>query len=218
MADEIVDAFHQKFWGPHVVGPGIQTPRLRWMGHLAQKCPMDLFVYAEIIYETQPDLVIETGTAWGGSALFLADICTIVNRGTVVSIDINTNNFPLPRHDRLRYVIADSVGCEAARILENTRKAVAADAARCMAILDSDHSYEHVMAELKFYAGLVSPGCYLIVEDTNLNGHPIAPDFGPGPYEAVEAFLKEHPEFERDPGREKFLMTYNPGGYLRRIS
>ena len=85
-----------------------------------------------------------------------------------------------------------------------------------MVILDSGHKRDHVLEELRCYSPRVSSGQYLIVEDTNLNGNPVRPDFGPGPMEAVEEFLADHPEFTRDRSREKFLLTYNPGGYLLR--
>jgi cephalosporin hydroxylase len=85
-----------------------------------------------------------------------------------------------------------------------------------MVILDSDHSFGHVLSELRSYAPLVSTGCYLIVEDTNVNAHPVRPDFGPGPMEAVRMFLAEDGGFVVDDSREKLLMTFNPGGYLRR--
>jgi cephalosporin hydroxylase len=85
-----------------------------------------------------------------------------------------------------------------------------------MVILDSDHRAGHVYDELIAYSPLVQLGDYLIVEDTNLNGHPVYADFGPGPTEAVDKFLAEHDSFCVDTGCERFLMTLNPGGYLRR--
>lgn len=87
---------------------------------------------------------------------------------------------------------------------------------RTMVILDSDHSEAHVAAELRLYGPLVSPGCYLICEDTNINGHPVYPEFGPGPYEAVRRFLAESEGWRVDPGCEKQLVTFNPSGYLLR--
>jgi cephalosporin hydroxylase len=83
-------------------------------------------------------------------------------------------------------------------------------------ILDSDHERDHVLNELRLYAPLVSAGSYLIVEDSNVNGHPVVSDFGPGPAEAVEQFLAETEEFEVDRSREKFFLTFNPSGYLRK--
>ena len=86
-----------------------------------------------------------------------------------------------------------------------------------MVILDSEHAKQHVEKELRHYPAMVSPGCYLIVEDTNINGHPVRPDWGPGPMEALDDFLKDNREFIVDPAREKFMMTQNPRGYLKRL-
>jgi cephalosporin hydroxylase len=86
-----------------------------------------------------------------------------------------------------------------------------------MVVLDSDHHAEHVLNELRIYGEMVTVGNYLIAEDTNVNGHPVKPEFGPGPWEAVETFLKENPAFAVDSKREKFLLTFNPGGYLIRV-
>ncbi len=89
---------------------------------------------------------------------------------------------------------------------------------RVLVILDSDHSQAHVAAELEAYSGLVRKDGFLVVEDTNVNGHPTAPEFGPGPMEALDAFLAEHPEFMIDRGFERFLMTCNPRGFLVRVA
>lgn len=87
-----------------------------------------------------------------------------------------------------------------------------------MVILDSDHSEPHVSKELEAYADLVTPGSFLIVEDSNVNGHPIAPEFGPGPMEALDQFLVKRPDFVIDDRWDKFLLTFNPRGYLRRLT
>ncbi len=86
-----------------------------------------------------------------------------------------------------------------------------------MVVLDSDHSRDHVRAELEALAPLVTVGSYLVVEDTNINGHPVLPEFGPGPWEALQEFMEGNEEFEVDRGAEKFYVTMNPGGYLRRV-
>jgi cephalosporin hydroxylase len=91
-----------------------------------------------------------------------------------------------------------------------------ANGRRALVILDSDHSQAHVEKELEAYAPLVPVGCYLIVEDSNIGR--IRKDLLPGPMEAVEAFLARTDEFEIDPDREKFLITFNPRGYLRRVA
>jgi cephalosporin hydroxylase len=91
------------------------------------------------------------------------------------------------------------------------------DKDRVMVILDSDHSKVHVLNELRIYSELVTRGSYLIVEDMCLNGHPVYPGFGLGPMEAVEEFLKESKDFVADRRREKYYITFNPKGYLKRI-
>ena len=83
-----------------------------------------------------------------------------------------------------------------------------------MVILDSDHRRDHVLDELRIYKDVVTKGQYMIVEDTNLNGHPVAPEFGPGPMEALNEFLSENDELVQDKEMEKFYLTFNPGGYL----
>jgi cephalosporin hydroxylase len=87
---------------------------------------------------------------------------------------------------------------------------------RVLVVLDSDHGKTHVCEELCAYCPLVSIGSYVIAEDTNVNGHPILPQFGPGPMEAVEEFLKMNTNFAIDRSGEKHLLTFNPCGYLRR--
>lgn len=87
-----------------------------------------------------------------------------------------------------------------------------------MVILDSDHSKDHVLRELYTYGGMVTPGSYLVVEDTILNGHPVVPDHGPGPMEAMREYLQVDRSFLSDRGKGKFLMTFNAKGYLKKIN
>ena len=182
-----------------------------WLGTRAQKCPLDLWVYQEIIYERRPDTIVETGTAWGGSAFFLASMCDLVGNGRVITIDIGAAE-ERPQHERVSYLRGSSIDPE---IAQQVRAAIRDDD-RVMVILDSDHSRDHVLEELKTYAPLVTPGDYCIVEDTNVNGNPILPEFGPGPAEAVAAFLRETNDYEVDRSKEKFFMTFNPRGYWRK--
>jgi cephalosporin hydroxylase len=88
---------------------------------------------------------------------------------------------------------------------------------KVLVTLDSLHTREHVSKEIEIYSRLVSPGSYLVVQDTNINGNPVRSDFGPGPYEAVQEFLRTHDNFVVDRSREKFLLTFYPGGWLKRI-
>jgi cephalosporin hydroxylase len=182
-----------------------------WLGVATLKCPLDLWMYQELLTAIRPDLVIETGTAAGGSALFLASCMDMLGNGRVVTIDIEDKS-DRPHHDRIAYLHGSSVDPE---IVDRVRS-LSADTRSVMVVLDSNHRCEHVLAELRAYSPLVTPGSYLVVEDTNVNGHPILPTFGPGPHEAVETFLAEGAPFVRDRACERFLMTFNPGGYLRR--
>ncbi len=206
----IVDAFHRLYYdGPE--GQGRVFHRTTWMGVTCLKCPLDLWNYQEILAEVRPDLVVETGTHLGGSALFLAQMLELIGSGEVISIDYRDRP-GRPRHPRLRYVTGSSSDASLVRGLLEARPDE-----RRLVILDSDHSREHVTNELELFAPWVSVGSYLIVEDTNVNGHPVLPAHGPGPSEAVAGFLARHAEFEADASREKLLLTFNPGGYLRRI-
>ena len=202
----VVDAFHRLYYDRHET----TWTSTSWLGTTVLKCPLDLWNYQEILVETRPDLIIETGTHLGGSALYLAGICDLIGSGRIVTVDVEDR--PRPVHGRITYLEGSSTSEE---VLERVTE-LAQDAERVMVILDSDHSRDHVFRELELYAPLVSKGCYLVVEDTNVNGHPVAPGFGPGPMEAVEAFLATTGDFEVDRAREKLLLTFNPGGYLRR--
>jgi cephalosporin hydroxylase len=184
-----------------------------WLGHPSAKCPLDLWIYQEILFERRPDLIVESGTYFGGTAHFLACMCDLIDNGRVITIDIRERQpHRRPRHPRIEYRTGSSTAPE---VVAGVREAVQ-PGERVMVILDSNHRKDHVLDELQAYSPLVTPGDYLIVEDTNVNGHPIAPDHGPGPMEAVEEFMAGNREFSVDESREKFFMTFNPRGYLRR--
>jgi cephalosporin hydroxylase len=185
----------------------------RWLGRKIQKFPGDVWAYQEILHELRPDWIVETGTNWGGSALYLASICDLLGHGRIVTVDLDAKP-DLPRHERITYLAGSSTASD---VFEQVR-ALTADAERRIVILDSDHSYEHVADELALYCELVTRGSYLIVEDTNIAGHPVLSGLPRGPYEAVQDFLARDRRFELDATREKFMMTFNPGGYLKRLS
>ncbi|WP_372094375.1 CmcI family methyltransferase [Tistrella mobilis] len=196
---------------------GRRTYHVSWLGHDAIKYPTDLMMYQELICRRRPALIVETGSFKGGSGLFLASICDLIGAGEVISIDLHNDErrADLPVHPRLTFLSGSSTAPEMVRAVYDRAAALGPDA-EVMVILDSDHRLLHVLAELEAYAGLVRPGGYLIVEDGHVNGRPNWPDYGPGPSEAIAFFLPRHPEFEVDPACERFMMTLNPGGYLRR--
>ena len=206
---EIVDRFHELYYSDHKRTIG----NTFWRGVQVSKCPLDLWIYQEILHERRPDVVVETGTFFGGSAYFMASIFDLLGSGRVVTIDVKKRRPErLPQHPRIDYRHGSSVDPDVvAGVLESIRAEE-----RVMVVLDSNHHYPHVRAELDAYAPMVTEDDYLIVEDTNVNGHPLRPDFGPGPMEAVDDFLAECEEFEIDRTREKLYLTFNPRGYLRR--
>lgn len=202
----ITDQFHRQYYES-----GIWRNTF-WLGVAARKCPLDLWIYQEILVETRPEVIIESGTESGGSALFLASVCDLIGAGRVITIDVQDN--PLrPKHSRITYVAGSSVAPETVDLV---KKSIELET-RVMVVLDSDHGKDHVLNELRTYAELVTPGSFLIVEDTNVNNHPVAEDFGSGPMEAVEEFLSTRNDFVVDREREKFFLTFNPKGYLRRV-
>lgn len=212
-ADAAIREFHRVYYerGIHAgYGQGLHR-QTRYHGIEAHKCPLDLWVYQELLYELKPAWVIELGTYLGGTTLFLAHQLELLGFGRVLSVDMC--DLTRPSHPRITYLLGKTTDTS---ILDRVSAEVASAVGPVMVIHDADHRYHHVLADLNAYHGFVTPGSYLIVEDTNVNGHPVLIDWGPGPWEAVQDFLQSHPDFTRDPDRERFLMTYNPGGYLRR--
>lgn len=201
-----VDNFHRLYYGRD-----LQSDTY-WFGRHIFKCPLDLHVIQEIINATDPDLIVETGTYMGGSALYYAHLCDLRGKGEIVSVDIAVRD-DLPDHPRIEFLAGmSSISPEVLEIVRDRAKGK-----RTMVILDSDHRCDHVLQELRAYHSLVSVGCFLIVEDTNVNGNPVLREHGPGPAEAVKAFQPKNHGFEREPACERLLMTFNPGGYWKRV-
>jgi cephalosporin hydroxylase len=215
--DEIVREFH--IFAYNMATEGRSWGGATYMGHKLWKWPCDLQLYAEVIWEVKPHVIVETGTAFGGSALYYAHLLDNIGWGKVVSVDLNPVQHSYPKHPRIAYVGGKS--STSAEALAEVRGFVNAwcepksSKGRCMVILDSDHAKGHVLAELNAYAGFVSPASYLVVEDTNVNGHPVYLEHGPGPQEALDAWLPKHPDFKVDEGRaSKYLLSFHT--WLRR--
>lgn len=188
-----------------------------WLGVQTVQVPTDNWMMQELIAETKPDFIIETGTFQGGAALFYAAVLTQVNPGgRVITVDVTpkvkaASKFPIFR-GRVKVITGSSTAPE---VVAQIAKEVKGQ--KVLVTLDSLHTKDHVLKELELYAPLVSKGSYLVVQDTVVNGHPVDPNHGPGPMEAVEDFLKRHPEFQRDANAERFLLTFYPGGWLKRV-
>lgn len=183
-----------------------------YFGIKTLKSPIDFWVYQEIIFETKPDLIIEIGNFCGGSTLALAHLFDRIGHGRVIGIDILHNRVPplVRQHPRIALIEGDA--CASFGQVE----ALVDGAENIMVIEDSSHTFENTLKVLDTYSKLVKPGGYFIVEDGICHhGLDLGPD--PGPYEAIDAFVAGNPDFEIDRGRESFLITWNPKGYLRRI-
>jgi cephalosporin hydroxylase len=182
------------------------------------KNPLDLWMLQQIAYEIRPDFVIETGTWYGGSALYWAHTLNGMGleNSRVLTVDIQDLTGKGASSNPLwKKYVEFSLGSSTdpaivAKFAERVKNA------RTLINLDSDHSMHHVLNELRAYAPMVSPGSYIAVEDTHLDGVPTHPEQGPGPMAAVLQFLSENHDFEQDFSREAMVMTSYPGGWLRR--
>lgn len=185
-----------------------------WLRVPLVKTPNDILVFQQLIAETRPELIVETGVYVGGSALLFASVQELLGiDGRVIAIDVDLSlvNDRVREHPRIELIEGSSVDPEIVSYVRSEARDK-----RVMVDLDADHRAHHVLEELRTYSPLVSPGCYLVVEDGFLGGRPVRPDAVPGPSEALEAWLGEEPPFEIDRWRERFLLTQNPRGYLRR--
>ena len=213
MSDEqVTRRFHQIFYDR-------RTPweHNKWLGIETMQNPLDVWITQEIIVETRPDFIIEAGAYAGGSAALWAMILKQVNpEGRVISIDIEDKMGEARKlsivQERVEYIVGSSTGAD----VVNRIKEEVGDK-KVMVILDSDHRKPHVLSELKIYSEMVPLGGYLIVQDSNINGHPAKPGWGEGPMEAIVEFLSTTDEFEADRTRERMLISFNPNGFLKRV-
>lgn len=178
----------------------------RWRGVRVVKFPSDLILYSQVIQKRKPDFIIETGTAYGGSAMFFADMLTLINsEGHVITIDVKAARNP--EHDRVEYLNGSSVDPE---IVEKVKEIVGQS--MVMVVLDSDHSTKHVLKEMDLYAPIVTSGQYMVVEDCwTRHEKPYAP------YYAVEEFLKKNNDFRRYNLEKQFIFAVTRDGWLRKI-
>jgi cephalosporin hydroxylase len=197
-----------------------------WMGRPIIQYPQDMMAMQEILWEVQPDLVIETGIAHGGSLIFYASILELIGKGGVLGIDIEIREHNRkaieehPMYKRIKMIEGSSVSDE---VVAQVKK-FAEGKGKIIVCLDSNHTHEHVLNELELYSSLVTKGSYLVVFDTIIEDMPddLFSDrsWGKGnnPKTALWEFLKTHDEFVVDEDiTHKLLITVAPGGYLKRV-
>ena len=184
----------------------------RYHGRRVLKNPFDWMVMMDIIQDTRPSVIIEIGTFEGAFALWMAHFLDSLNLDTqIIGIDVNDLSTNL-EHPRIKWIIGDALSKQTITQVEE-----ATEGRRGMVVEDSDHKYHITKQILHNYEKFVAQGCYLIVEDTIVEFLKLPPF--PGPLHAVKEFVEERKsEFVIDRSREKYIMTYNPMGYLLRVS
>lgn len=226
---QIIDEFHKLTYSA-AYEEGLTWQRTRWLGVPLFKMPSDLINLTDVIADVRPALVVETGTAAGGSALFMATFLDAVGAGKILTIDIRATDRNYPAHPRIAYLGGRSsldreVLAEVQAFHDYYAKpksygeepnVMTVPGGPVMVILDSDHAQKHVAKELEAYAGFVTPGSYLIIEDTNVNGHPVLKEHGPGPREAMDEWLPNHPEFKVDERISRYQL-FSQHSWLRRV-
>lgn len=196
-----------------------------WLGIPVIQDPNDLVMLQELIWRIRPDIIIETGIAHGGTAVFYASMLELLNRGKVISIDVEIRQYNRvaisshPLSHRIEMIEGSSTD---AAVVEEVKRRVG-DARKVLVTLDSNHSYDHVLKEMELYAPLVTPGSYLVAMD-GIQG--VLADIPMGkpewrednPLRAIHTFLETHTGWEIDPQYNRMLVTTSPDGYLRRTN
>jgi cephalosporin hydroxylase len=197
-----------------------------WMGRPIIQYPQDLIAMQEILWRVQPDLIIETGIAHGGSLVYYASIMELIGKGEVLGIDIDIrghNREAIEKHPMFKR-ISLLEGSSISEKIHKKVKELTKDKQTILLVLDSNHTHDHVLKELQLYAPFVTKGSYLVVFDTVVEDMPN--EFfhdrpwanGNNPKTAVWEFLKNNDSFVIDKNiQNKLLITVAPDGYLKRI-
>ena len=184
-----------------------------YFGVRTLKNPLDFWVYQELVTRIRPNVIVEVGNCFGGSALALAHLCDLMGHGRIIGLDVDHSQVsPIARaHPRITLIEGD-----ACKSFASVRAMIGPDEP-VLVIEDSAHTFENTLNVLETFSPLVKPGGYFIVEDSICHhGLEVGPD--PGPFEAIEAFIAKGNDFIAERELESFLITWNPKGFLRRVS
>lgn len=199
-----------------------------WMGRPVIQYPQDMMAMQEIIWDLKPDLIIETGIAHGGSLIYYASLLELIGHGEVLGIDIDIrkhNREEIENHPMFKRIeMIQGSSIDPAIVAEVATHTI--DKKMILVLLDSNHTHEHVLAELEMYSPFVSLNSYIIVYDTivenlpknYLPGLPRPWGIGDNPMSAMHAFLEKNSQFEIDKSiNNKLLISVAPDGYLKRV-
>ena len=212
-AMDVVERFTDLYYRSGAAG------NLIWRDIEILKNPCDIWSAVELFQRLKPRVIVETGTHKGGSALLYSDMAKVLKfECTIVTIDPNPKWSVDPSAEGIVSIRGYSTEPGVVAQVETIIRAHTRNGGSVMVFLDSDHSEANVAAEMRVYAPFVTVGSYLVVEDGIVNGHPSFPEHGPGPWEAIEGFLGSNSSFVSDRECERFLLTFNPRGWLRRTS
>jgi cephalosporin hydroxylase len=189
--------------------------KCHWMGAKTLKNPLDAWIYQELIYTVKPDVIVEIGSYAGGSTLYFAHLLELMGNGMVISVDIDRANYKVS-HKRITEFTGDSASPEVFQQVEQLCRGKAV-----LVMHDGGHEKEQVAKDLALYSKLVTRGSYFIVEDSIVDLFDEGEDLGTkyeGPMGAILEFIAENKHFEIDEECERYLLTYNQKGFLKRIS
>ncbi len=192
----------------------LREKRFWWMGVETLKNPLDCWIYQEMLHEIRPDVLIEIGSYNGGSTLFFAHLLDIIGHGEIVTLDIDHDRFEV-EDPRITAITGDSGSPEIVKQVHTLTHGK-----RTMLIHDGDHESEAVLRDMRLYADIVSVGSYMVIEDGVVDVFEQTTPVGwkrPGPLDAIEQFLDEDDRFDVDEERERFLITWSPRGFLKRV-
>lgn len=189
-----------------------------YFGYPISQLFLDMFLYQEIVYREKPAFILQTGIFKGGSLLYFAHLLDLMEaspNALVIGVDIELSvKAKTLSHPRIRLIEGDSVAPET---IEKIKALLPAPTG--LVSLDSAHECDHVLKELQIYSQFTAPGQHLVCEDTNVNGHPVFPQFGPGPYEAIKLFLAQNPNWKQDNQLwQRNLFSFHQYGWLQRMN
>ena len=203
-----------------------------WMGRPIIQLPEDMVRTQEVIYDLQPDVIIETGIAHGGSLIFYASLCKAMGKGRIIGVDIEIrphNRKAIEEHLLFPYITLIEGSSIDNKIIDNVKSQLIDKDKTVMVLLDSNHTYDHVISELRLYSEMVSIGSYIVATDGIMENVVGAPRTNTdwdtnNPKKALEQFVKENdnfiieePTFPFNEGVINERVTYWPSAFLKRI-